>query len=126
MHLLIITIIIGTGSGREGPQPARGWCGANAILATITSRPSPEFLRALVVLLNLLQRFQTMLPENFFRTFVVAPFATMADADVTKHPLCSAQVAKPTHKTKNHLHVEIKLWPRAQKPLVARSAHTLS
>ena len=82
MHLLIIIIIIiGTGSGREGPQPARGWCGANAILATITSRPSLEFLRALVVLLNLLQRFQTMLPENFCsRAFGISPLATVGDA----------------------------------------------
>ena len=53
--------------GREGPQPARGWCGANAILATITSRKKLEFLSALVVLLNLLQRFQTMLPEKFLQ-----------------------------------------------------------
>ena len=73
-------LLIASDLGREGPQPARGWCGANAIIATKTYRPSLEFLSALVVLLNLLQRFQTMLPGNVFRTFVVSPFAKMADA----------------------------------------------
>ena len=66
LQRVLIVITIASDLGREGPQPARGWCGAKAILATMTLRKKLEFLSALVVLLNLLQRFQTMLPENFF------------------------------------------------------------
>ena len=81
LQRVLIVITIASDLGREGPQPARGWCGAKAILATMTLRKKLEFLSALVVLLNLLQRFQTMLPETFCsRAFGISPLATVGDA----------------------------------------------